>query len=165
MSFLDESVTSSECPQDFSICLSYCENEENAEIIMFEQPLTRSVWNRGQIHPPREQLSSGYCPSIRAGVVTPASNAIVVARKRPKSIGAVLSLSISTLTMQEQDSTLQLQSPRELYESEVKIVSQNKKPCDIAIKVADDNGMIETIFISYLNGTLEKIECSLPQPR
>ena len=97
--------------------------------------------------------------------MTPASNAIVLARKyrkRNKPIGAVLSLSISNLT-QEEDGTLQLQNKRELYESEVNISSNNMKPCDIAIRVGDDSGMIETIFISYLNGTLEKIECSSPQ--
>ena len=124
---------------------------------MSEQPLTRNLLDRGQIDPPWEQLLSGYSPSIRAGVVTPASNAIVVARKRNKPIGAVLSLSISTL-MQEQDGTLQLQNTQELYESEVKIPSKDRNPCDIAIKVGDNGGMIETYLISYLNGTLEKIE-------
>ena len=77
---------------------------------MYEKPLTRTVLDRGQVQPPKEQFSSDYCPSVRAGVVTPASNAILLARKRNKFIGAVLSLTISTLMMQEQDSTLQLQN-------------------------------------------------------
>ena len=131
---------------------------------MPEQLLTHNALDRGQIHPPKEQLSSDYRPSIRAGVVTPASNAIVLACERKKLFSAVPSLSISTLMMQ-QDGTLQLQNPRELYESETRISVNNKKFCDIAVRVHDDTGMIETIFISYLTGMLEKIECSLPQPR
>ena len=98
-------------------------------------------------------------------MVTPASNAILLARKRNKFIGAVLTLTLSTLMMQEQDRTLQLQNSRELYESEVEILSKHKRPCDIAIRVGDNSGIIESIFISYLNGILEKIECSLPQPQ
>ena len=129
---------------------------------MSEQPLTRNVLDRGQIHPPEEQLTSENYSSVRAGVVTPVSNALVLARKSNKLFGAVLLLSISNLTKQELNGTLQLQNPRELYESEVKIYSTNKKPCDIAIRVGDNTGMIETIFISYLDGTLEKIECSMP---
>ena len=87
-----------------------------------------------------------------------------MARKRSRGIrGAVLQLSISTLD-QGQDKILVPLKRRDFHESKVKI-SENKRPCDIVVKVDENTGLIERIYISYLNGTqgtLEKVECSCP---
>lgn len=112
--------------------------------------------------PPKETLSTGHLASIRAGAVTPASNAVVLARKNNKVVGATLSLSVTALAAGG-DQVLQPQFPRDLYKCNIDISDSNKKPCDIALKVHAGSGLVHVIFISYLNGTLERIACSYPE--
>ena len=91
--------------------------------------------------------------------MTPSSNALILACKSPLIWGgAVLKLSITPLD-QKRDESLNPRPGRELLQSNGRIL-KNPSPCDVALKVDEKSRLISHILISYLNGTVEKIECS-----
>ena len=102
-----------------------------------------------------------FSASVQAGVVTPTSNAIVLARRFPKRVGAVLMLSITSLD-RGPGNCLQPRQRHDLLELRTRIGNESQ-PCDVALNFDESSGLISLILISYLNGIVERIECTHPE--